>query len=301
MTPLWWAGRRSSPRHPVQRAQLVAVGVAQIGEVERAERALAAAGRVLAGGASTRRPGLVPGLDLFRPVHGKPDRAAIGAAGRLPVDRLRHHEGGALVQVGQAALGVDPAGLAADGGKQRVVEGLRPLDVVAADHDVAEHSPAPSAHANRSRDRARAFSASVARSRAGAVVASESRSRRAASVTSSTARSKAAAFARDGVLKPESLRTNCSAEARTSSSVAGGSKLNSVRMLRHIVSLLAPGRGHSFAGPSLADLRALATAQGSGVAAPGASRSQQSSRRRDKRCFMMRWLGVRSNAATMLT
>src|SRR5262249_24373663 len=35
-------------------------------------------------------------------------------------------------------------------------------------------------------------------------------------------------------LKPESLRTNCSAEARISSSVAGGSKLNSVLMLRHI-------------------------------------------------------------------
>jgi hypothetical protein len=41
----------------------------------------------------------------------------------------------------------------------------------------------------------------------------------------------------DGLLKPESLRTNCSAEARISSSVAGGSKLNNVRMLRHIAGL----------------------------------------------------------------
>ena len=35
-------------------------------------------------------------------------------------------------------------------------------------------------------------------------------------------------------LKPDNFRTNCSAEARISSSVAGGSKLNSVLMLRHI-------------------------------------------------------------------
>src|SRR6185295_8231145 len=53
-----------------------------------------------------------------------------------------------------------------------------------------------------------------------------------------TARSNASAFACDGLLKPESLRTNCSAEAWTSSSVAGGSKLNNVSMLRHIASVL---------------------------------------------------------------
>src|SRR5262249_1377147 len=46
--------------------------------------------------------------------------------------------------------------------------------------------------------------------------------------------SNAAAFACDGLLKPETLRTNCSAEAWISSSVAGGSKLNNVLMLRHI-------------------------------------------------------------------
>jgi hypothetical protein len=36
---------------------------------------------------------------------------------------------------------------------------------------------------------------------------------------------KAASLAWDGLLKPLSLRTNCSAAARISSSVAGGSKL----------------------------------------------------------------------------
>src|SRR5215204_1146386 len=104
-------------------------------------------------------------------------------------------------------------------------------------------------HPNRSRDRARAFSASTSRSRTGAVVCSWSSSRRAASETSVTARWNAAAFACDGALKPESLRTNCSAEARISSSLAGGAKLNSVRMLRHIAWLLVGRRSLTQALP----------------------------------------------------
>src|SRR6185312_12603581 len=48
-----------------------------------------------------------------------------------------------------------------------------------------------------------------------------------------------AALAFEGLLKPESLRTNWSAEARISSSVAGGEKLYSVLMLRHIRILLS--------------------------------------------------------------
>src|SRR5262249_26683174 len=76
--------------------------------------------------------------------------------------------------------------------------------------------------------------ASASRFLAGLAVDSESSSRCAASVTSPTARSNAASLARDGWVKPESLRTNCRAEAWISSSVAGGSKLNSVRILRHI-------------------------------------------------------------------
>src|SRR5437764_9261965 len=93
-------------------------------------------------------------------------------------------------------------------------------------------------HANRARALSRAFSASASRLRGGLVVASAASSVRAASATSSTARSNAASFAFEGRLKPLSLRTNCSADARISSSVAGGSKLNSVRMLRHMGALL---------------------------------------------------------------
>src|SRR5260370_13791750 len=96
-------------------------------------------------------------------------------------------------------------------------------------------------HPNLSRERSLAFSPSVFRSRARACGCSDARRPVAEAVTSATARSKAGALACEGLLKPESLRTNCSAEAWISSSVAGGSKLNSVLMLRHIFSLFSTG------------------------------------------------------------
>jgi len=65
-------------------------------------------------------------------------------------------------------------------------------------------------------------------------VVSESTSVRAAAATSSTARLNASSFAFDGLVKPLIFLTNCSDAARTSSSVTGGSKLNSGRILRHI-------------------------------------------------------------------
>src|SRR5882672_6938234 len=82
----------------------------------------------------------------------------------------------------------------------------------------------------------------MSRSRDGECVCSEVNNFRAASETSATARLNAASLACDGLLKPESLRTNCSAEAWISSSLAGGSKLNSVLMLRHIIVLPCPPR-----------------------------------------------------------
>jgi len=53
---------------------------------------------------------------------------------------------------------------------------------------------------------------------------------------SSTARSKAASFRFAGFRYPLTLRTNCSAAARISSSVAGSSKSRKTLMLRHITS-----------------------------------------------------------------
>ena len=80
-----------------------------------------------------------------------------------------------------------------------------------------------------------AASAGDGRSRAargGAFVTSESISFRAIALTSSTASSNTASFAFDGLVNPLSFRTNCFDAARTSSSVAGGSKLKSVLMFR---------------------------------------------------------------------
>ena len=63
----------------------------------------------------------------------------------------------------------------------------------------------------------------------------ESTSVRATAATSSTARLNASSLLLEGLLKPLIFRTNCSDAARTSWSVTGGSKLNSGRMLRHIL------------------------------------------------------------------
>ena len=49
------------------------------------------------------------------------------------------------------------------------------------------------------------------------------------------ARLKASSLALEGLAKPLSFRTNCSEDARISSSVAGGLKLCRVLMFRHIV------------------------------------------------------------------
>ena len=53
-------------------------------------------------------------------------------------------------------------------------------------------------------------------------------------VSTVTARDFDALVLPGGVKNPDKLRTNCKAEAWISSSVAGGSKLNSVLMLRHM-------------------------------------------------------------------
>jgi hypothetical protein len=57
------------------------------------------------------------------------------------------------------------------------------------------------------------------------VVTNESRNARAASDTWSTARVNASSLAFDGLVSPDSLRTNCRAEARISSAVAVGRKV----------------------------------------------------------------------------
>jgi hypothetical protein len=73
-----------------------------------------------------------------------------------------------------------------------------------------------------------------ARSRGGVVATSPSSMRFELWKISSTATSKASVFCFDGLRVPAIFRTNCSAAARMSSSVAGGEKLNRGLMLRHM-------------------------------------------------------------------
>ena len=96
---------------------------------------------------------------------------------------------------------------------------------------------------NRFAARALALAASTSRSRGGAVVTRSSSRCREIWAISRTARSKTASFACDGFVAPLILRTYCSAAACTSSSVAGGSKLWSCLMLRHMLSPLVSATG----------------------------------------------------------
>src|SRR5207248_6039111 len=93
---------------------------------------------------------------------------------------------------------------------------------------------APFGGPKRLAERARAFKVSNSRLRGGAFVTREFKSSQATSVTLSTARLKASSFALEGLVKPLSFRTNCRADARISSSVAGGAKLCRVLMFLHI-------------------------------------------------------------------
>src|SRR4051795_1219466 len=85
--------------------------------------------------------------------------------------------------------------------------------------------------------------ASTSRSFGGAVVTRASSNRVEAAATAATARSNASALTREGFVAPLILRTYWSAAAAISSSVAGGSKLESGRMFLHMAcSLRAAGR-----------------------------------------------------------
>ena len=71
----------------MQRAKLVAVGIAEIGEVEIAEAARADARRILDRRPAVREPGAVPGVGLFRG-HPEPDGAAVGKGRQLAKTEL---------------------------------------------------------------------------------------------------------------------------------------------------------------------------------------------------------------------
>src|SRR5690606_3060358 len=102
-------------------------------------------------------------------------------------------------------------------------------------------SPSRNASTRRYRhaERSRALRASTSLSLGGIAVSRPASNRAVAAATASTAAANAASLARDGLWNPLTFRTYWSAAARTSASVAGGSKLKSGLMLRHMGDLLA--------------------------------------------------------------
>jgi hypothetical protein len=118
-----------------------------------------------------------------------------------------------------------------DGGfnADRPVEPYRELT-----HPLNKLPPAATQSPNLAAARAFAFVASSSRFFGGAFVSSEWRKRLETEAISSTAARNASSFAFDGLLKPLIFLTNWSDEARISSVVTGGSKLNSVLMFLHM-------------------------------------------------------------------
>jgi len=96
----------SGSRHAIKRAQLVAVGIAEVREIHLAGGPLAHARRVLDRRAAIRDSGFVPRVGLFGIAHREADCAAVGMVGRLAVDGFGHHETPAIVGISQPASGV---------------------------------------------------------------------------------------------------------------------------------------------------------------------------------------------------
>src|SRR5215216_1469909 len=125
--------------HSVKGAKFVAVRIPQIGEIESARGALTCPGRIFDRGAAVLHARFMPSIGLGGILHHEADRAGVGVGGRLMVDRLCDHEATAPMGIDKTPLRVLQAWLTAYCRKQRVIEGFRALDVVAADHDMAEH------------------------------------------------------------------------------------------------------------------------------------------------------------------
>ena len=77
-------------RDAEQPADLVAVGVTQVGQVQLASGTFAHTGEVFAGGAAVGHTSGMPGVGLLGAAAGKAEGLAVADAGRLAVDRLGH-------------------------------------------------------------------------------------------------------------------------------------------------------------------------------------------------------------------
>src|ERR1700759_1758695 len=124
----------------MQRAQLVAVRVAQVSEIEFRRAAFAHARRIFDRGAAGRDARLVPRIRLRRIFRGETDGAAIGVARGLAVDGLGHAEHALRRHIKETSFRIDHAGPDAQRAERGVVEFLGPLNVIRYDKDMREHA-----------------------------------------------------------------------------------------------------------------------------------------------------------------
>src|SRR3982751_6753592 len=122
----------------MQPAELVAVWIAEVGQVELSERTLAQTGRVLDGRSPGGYAGIMPGADLFGRFEIEADGGAIAVARLSAVERRTHHQHRSVVPVIDPLFVLHP-GTRADRVENGVVKAFRPIDVVASDHHVTEH------------------------------------------------------------------------------------------------------------------------------------------------------------------
>lgn len=124
---------------PMQGAELVAIRIAQIGQVQVTHSGVADAGRVFDGLATGFDARLVPGVHLFGAAHGKPNRSAIRACGGFTVQGLRDDQTTAGMGIDKPTLCIGFGGCTADDAKRCIIECFGTSNVVATQHDVAEH------------------------------------------------------------------------------------------------------------------------------------------------------------------
>src|SRR5579871_1474730 len=98
----------------MQRADLVAGRISQVGKIELARGRFAPTGRILDALAAIGDAGVVEGSDVLRAVAGEADRAAISVRRRVAVDRLGDAEHAGLGAIKEATLRIGLARRDAD-------------------------------------------------------------------------------------------------------------------------------------------------------------------------------------------
>ena len=133
--PVWRSGGLG---WAVQRADLVACGVAQVRQIQRAAGAFAQARWVFAGGAAVGNARCVKRVCLLGRFGEKTDGAAVGVAGCLAVHRGgdRKRARGAAVEI---TVFVGNTGRNTQRAQHGVIKRLGFFEVVGPEHDMAEH------------------------------------------------------------------------------------------------------------------------------------------------------------------